>query len=228
MPKHVVVLGAGFGGLELVTGLSESIPDKVPYHPHRQERFVHLRFLETRRHVWTARSECRSSLIRRSAKPGVQFRQETSSRSKRPPTSSPTWRPTTLMSLWWRSAPTTTWRLPRDWRRTESSSILPGGAERAGRPGWVWRGRGGDWCARAVLQVSGGAERDGASGTRFLGAAWLPAELDHPSVSPLPMPIPISKRTSEVIMEILAAPGSNTGRGLVTRLDPTTTGGLRG
>jgi sulfide:quinone oxidoreductase len=29
MPKHVVVLGAGFGGLELVTRLSESVSDKV-------------------------------------------------------------------------------------------------------------------------------------------------------------------------------------------------------
>ncbi len=28
-PMRVVVLGAGFGGLELVTGLSESVPDKV-------------------------------------------------------------------------------------------------------------------------------------------------------------------------------------------------------
>ncbi len=29
MAEHVVVLGAGFGGLELVSGLSEAIPDKV-------------------------------------------------------------------------------------------------------------------------------------------------------------------------------------------------------
>ena len=29
MVEHVVVLGAGFGGLELVTGLSEAIPDNL-------------------------------------------------------------------------------------------------------------------------------------------------------------------------------------------------------
>ena len=29
MKKQVVVLGAGFGGLELVSRLSESVPDKV-------------------------------------------------------------------------------------------------------------------------------------------------------------------------------------------------------
>ena len=29
MSKHIVVLGAGFGGLELVTRLSESVPDQA-------------------------------------------------------------------------------------------------------------------------------------------------------------------------------------------------------
>jgi len=29
MKTHVIVLGAGFGGLELVSRLSESVPDKV-------------------------------------------------------------------------------------------------------------------------------------------------------------------------------------------------------
>ena len=29
MSRHVVVLGAGFGGLELATRLSEAVPDKA-------------------------------------------------------------------------------------------------------------------------------------------------------------------------------------------------------
>ena len=77
MPKHIVVLGAGFGGLELVSGLSESVPDKVQITLiDKNESFMFgfskLDVMFGRRpasEVWNP--------YRDIAKPGVEFRQET-------------------------------------------------------------------------------------------------------------------------------------------------------
>ena len=48
---RVVVLGAGFGGLELTTILSEALGDGAGPHADRQERRLRLRLLEARRDV---------------------------------------------------------------------------------------------------------------------------------------------------------------------------------
>src|SRR5258708_12945412 len=77
MPEHVVVLGAGFGGLELVTGLSEAMADKVRITLiDKSDAFMFgfskLDVMFGRRQeseVWNP--------YRAIDKPGVEFRQET-------------------------------------------------------------------------------------------------------------------------------------------------------
>src|SRR5260221_1403150 len=77
MAEHVVVLGAGFGGLELATGLSEAIPDKVRITLiDKSDAFMFgfskLDVMFGRRReseVWNP--------YRAIDKPGVEFRQET-------------------------------------------------------------------------------------------------------------------------------------------------------
>ena len=46
--KHIVILGAGFGGLELASRLSDSVADEVSRHADRPERRLHVRLLEAR------------------------------------------------------------------------------------------------------------------------------------------------------------------------------------
>src|SRR5580700_11048252 len=77
MTEHVVVLGAGFGGLELVTGLSESVPDKVQItlidkNDSFMFGFSKLDVMFGRRQVSELWNPYRGI-----AKPGVEFRQET-------------------------------------------------------------------------------------------------------------------------------------------------------
>ena len=77
MSTHVVVLGAGFGGLELVTRLSEAVPDKVRITLiDKSDAFMFgfskLDIMFGRRQaseVWNSYSDIN--------KPGVEFRQET-------------------------------------------------------------------------------------------------------------------------------------------------------
>ncbi len=77
MPKHVVVLGAGFGGLELVTGLSESVPDKV--HITLIDKNDSFMFGFSKLDVMFGRRQVSEvwNAYRQIAKPGVEFRQET-------------------------------------------------------------------------------------------------------------------------------------------------------
>src|ERR1700689_4840518 len=77
MPKHVVVLGAGFGGLELATRLSEAVPDRahvtlIDKNDSFMFGFSKLDILFDRRQaseLWNP--------YRHIAKPAVEFRQET-------------------------------------------------------------------------------------------------------------------------------------------------------
>ena len=77
MPHHIVVLGAGFGGLELVTRLSESVSDKaqitlIDKNDAFMFGFSKLDIMFGRRQasdVWHS--------YRDMAKSGVEFRQET-------------------------------------------------------------------------------------------------------------------------------------------------------
>src|ERR1700676_525761 len=77
MAEHVVVLGAGFGGLELVTGLSESIPDKV--HITLIDKNDAFMFGFSKLDVMFGRRQASEvwNPYRGIDKPGVEFRQET-------------------------------------------------------------------------------------------------------------------------------------------------------
>jgi sulfide:quinone oxidoreductase len=77
MSKHIVILGAGFGGLELATRLSESVPDEarvtlIDKNAAFMFGFSKLDVMFDRRPV----SELWHS-YRDVAKPGLEFRQET-------------------------------------------------------------------------------------------------------------------------------------------------------
>src|ERR1700737_217621 len=77
MPTQVVVLGAGFGGLELVTGLSESVPDQV--HITLIDKNEAFMFGFSKLDVMFGRRQASEvwHSYRDIAKPGVEFRQET-------------------------------------------------------------------------------------------------------------------------------------------------------
>ena len=74
MATRVLILGAGFGGLELATTLSEELGDGRRGHPDRQGRRLRLRLLEARRDV---RPRRRADAVRLPyadfAKPGVRL-----------------------------------------------------------------------------------------------------------------------------------------------------------
>jgi sulfide:quinone oxidoreductase len=74
--KHVVILGAGFGGLELASRLSESLPDEVRVTLIDQNDGFTFGF--SKLDILFGREEAAAVLIpyRELAKPGVEFRQE--------------------------------------------------------------------------------------------------------------------------------------------------------
>jgi sulfide:quinone oxidoreductase len=77
MTEHIVVLGAGFGGLELVTGLSEAIPDKV--HITLIDQSDAFMFGFSKLDVMFGRRQASEvwNPYRGIDKPGIEFRQET-------------------------------------------------------------------------------------------------------------------------------------------------------
>ena len=78
MTTSVLVLGAGFGGLELSTRLSEELGDRRRRDADRPRGRVRVRLLEARRDVRDARRRTRSaSATRDITTPHVRFRQET-------------------------------------------------------------------------------------------------------------------------------------------------------
>src|SRR5258708_24153696 len=77
MAEHIVVLGAGFGGLELVTGLSEALRDKVRITLiDKSDAFM---FGFSKLDVMFGRRQASEvwNSYRAIDKPGVEFRQET-------------------------------------------------------------------------------------------------------------------------------------------------------
>ena len=77
MPKHVLILGAGFGGMELATRLSETIPDEVRVTLiDRNDAFF---FGFSKLEVMLGRQSADEIRLRYSdfVKDGVEFRQET-------------------------------------------------------------------------------------------------------------------------------------------------------
>ncbi|HZQ86941.1 MAG TPA: FAD-dependent oxidoreductase [Acidimicrobiales bacterium] len=220
---RVVVLGAGFGGLELVTRLSDAVPDKAQVTLIDQNDAFMFGF--SKLDVMFGRRRASEVWIpyRNIAKPGVEFRQEKVTsidpESRRVTTDRASYEADILVVA-----------LGADYDLGATPGLVedgyefytPEGAERAGD---------------ALARFSGGAVVVGVLGPFFKcpGAPNEAALLVHDFltgrgirdsstihlVSPLPMPIPISRRTSEAIAAILAEHGIEYWpSSRVTRLDP--------
>jgi sulfide:quinone oxidoreductase len=225
MKKHVMVLGAGFGGLELVSRLSESVPDSVEITlVDKSDKFMFgfskLDVMFGRRPVSELWHPYRSI-----NKPGVTFRQETvlsiDAAARRVRTDGGDYEPDVLVVA-----------LGADY----DISATPGLAE----DGYEFYSVAGAERARDVLDAfSGGTVIVGVLGGFFKcpGAPNEAALLlnDYLSrrgireassihlISPLPRPIPISMRTSDAIAAILQDHGIEYSPSTtVTRLDPGT------
>ena len=124
MPKkHVLILGAGFGGLELATRLSETIPDLVRVTLlDRNDSFF---FGYSKLDVMLGRQSADGVRMnyRDIAKDGVELRQETVTAvdptARRVTTDLGSTTPTSSPLPW---APTTTWRPRRASRRAATST----------------------------------------------------------------------------------------------------------
>lgn len=209
MTKHVVVLGAGFGGLELVTGLSESIPDKVHItlidkHDSFIFGFSKLDVMFGRRQsseVWNP--------YRQIVKPGVEFRQETvtsiDAEHRRVTTGVATYDSDILVVA-----------LGADYDVAATPGLAEDGYE-------FYSPAGAERARDALAAFAGGVVVIGVLGPLFKcpGAPNETALLLHDYlarralrevssihlVSPMPMPIPISNRTSAAIVTILEEHG---------------------
>jgi sulfide:quinone oxidoreductase len=223
MSKHVVVLGAGFGGLELVTRLSEAVPDKVHItlidnNDAFMFGFSKLDIMFGRRpasEVWNS--------YRDIVKPGVEFRQEKVTsidpERRRVITDAATYDADILVVA-----------LGADY----DIGATPGLVE----DGYEFYSAAGAERARDALAAFGGGDVVVAVLGGFFKCPGAPNETalllhDYLSrrglrqsstihlVSPLPMPIPISKKTSAAIIAILEEHGIEYWpSSMVTRLDP--------
>jgi sulfide:quinone oxidoreductase len=220
---HVVVLGAGFGGLELVTALSESVPDRaritiIDKNDAFMFGFSKLDVMFGRRsasEVWNP--------YRHINKPGVEFRQETvrsiDAAQRRVVTDAATYDADILVVA-----------LGADYDFEATPGLTEDGYE-------FYSPRGAGRARDALAAFGGGAVVVSVLGPMFKcpGAPNETALLLHDYlsrrgiresstihlISPMPMPIPISKRTSEAIIAILEGHGIEYWpSSRVTRLDP--------
>ena len=220
---QVLVLGAGFGGLELVTRLSEAVPDKAQVTLIDQnDAFI---FGFSKLDVMFGRRQASEVWIpyRDIAKPGVEFRQETvisiDPERRRVVTDHGTYDADILVVA-----------LGADYDLAATPGLVEDGYE-------FYTPAGAERARDALASFSGGAVVVGVLGPFFKcpGAPNETALLvdDYLTkrglrdsstihlVSPLPMPIPISKRTSEAIAAILEEHGIEYWpSSRVTRLDP--------
>ena len=155
MKPRVVILGAGFGGLELATLLSEALGDYVDVTLIDQnDSFV---FGYAKLDVMFGRTTGDAIRIAYGdiEKPGVRFLKRRSQRSTPNAARDHRRRESTTLTSWsWRSAPTTTWmRLRARRRRATSSTPLPAPS------GWA-----------SCFRASRGAERSSASARRLSNA----------------------------------------------------------
>jgi len=223
MTEHVVVLGAGFGGLELVTGLSEAVPDKV-----------HITLIDKNDAFVFGFSKLDVMFGRRRAsevwnpygaidKPSVEFRQETV-------TSIDPDRRRVVTDVATYDADILVVALGADYDVAATPGLAEDGFE-------FYSFAGAERARDALDRFNGGAVVVGVLGPFFKcpgapneTALLLHDYLSHRGlresstihlVSPLPMPIPISKRTSSAITAILEEHGIEYWpQSRVNRLDP--------
>ena len=225
MVQSIVVLGAGFGGLELVSVLSDAVADQVEITLiDKSDSFIFgfskLDVMFGRRGLDEVRAHYTDLL-----KPSVQFRRETvhtiEAATRTVVTDAATYHPDVLVVA-----------LGADYDVSATPGLAddgfefytPEGAERAGRALAGFKG------GKVVIGVLGpffkcpGAPNETALLTHdYLQQAGVREDSTIYLTSPLPMPIPISKPTSEVIVSLLEEAGIEYWPGsLVTRLDPAT------
>jgi sulfide:quinone oxidoreductase len=225
MKKHVMVLGAGFGGLELVSRLSESVPDNVEITLiDKSDAFM---FGFSKLDVMFGRRSA-SELwhpYRGINKPGVTFRQETvrsiNAAARQIVTDGGDYEPDVLVVA-----------LGADYDIPATPGLAEDGYE-------FYSVAGAERAREALDAFSGGTVIVGVLGGFFKcpGAPNEAALLlnDYLSrrgiresssihlISPLPRPIPISLRTSDAIVAILQSHGIEYSPSTtVTRLDPET------
>lgn len=209
MPSEILVLGAGFAGLELATQLSESVADKV--HVTLIDKGDAFTFGFSKLDVMFGRQSISEIWYpyRDIVKPSVELRQETilsiDAAERRVVTDVATYEADVLVVA-----------LGADYDAAATPGFVEGGIEfyspdGAERARLALEAFGG---GAVVLGVLGGVFKcPGAPNeTALLLADYLERRgLRERSsihlVSPLPMPIPISKRTSDAISSILADRG---------------------
>lgn len=223
MPQHVVILGAGFGGLELATRLSEAVPDKARVTLiDKNEAFM---FGFSKLDVMFGRVPMAQAWhsYRDVVKPSVEFKQETVTsidpEHRRVVTSAGTYDADILVVA-----------LGADYDPGATPGLIEDGCE--------FYSTDGAHRARGVLeQFGGGAVVVSVLGPVFKcpGAPNETALMVHDYLSrrglrdkstihlvtPMPMPIPISRKTSDAIIKILEDHGIEYWpQSKVTHLDP--------
>jgi sulfide:quinone oxidoreductase len=221
--KHVVVVGAGFGGLELVTRLSESVPDKA--HITLIDKNDSFMFGFSKLDILFGRHPTSEMWhpYRNLSKPAVEFRQETV-------TSIDPGRRQVVTNASHYDADILVVALGADYDVPATAGLAEDGYE-------FYSAAGAERAHDALDRFEGGAVVIGVLGT-FFKCPGAPNEtallLDDylvkrglresstiQLVSPMPMPIPISKKTSSAIVAILEEHGIEyLPSSRVTRLDP--------
>jgi len=220
---HILVLGAGFGGLELASRLSESVPEEARVTlVDRQEAFM---FGYSKLDVMFGRRDINEVWhpYRTIDKPGVEFRREEivsiDAGNRHVVTEAASYNPDILVVA-----------LGADYDLAATPGLVEDGCEFYSPLGAV---RARDLLAAfsgggVVVAVLGGTFKcPGAPNetalllSDYLARRGLRAESTIHLVSPLPMPIPISKKTSDAIAAMLAEAGIEYWPSArVTRLDP--------
>ena len=225
MKTKVLVLGAGFGGLELVTRLTEAIPDLVDItmidkSPSFTFGFSKLDVMFGRRSLDQVRAPYRDI-----NNPNVGIRQETiesiDASNRRVVTDGGTYDCDVLVVA-----------LGADYDITATPGLAEGGIE-------FYSLAGAERAAQALADFNGGAVMVSVLGPFFkcpgapietvlLLNEFLPERglRDRSTIhltSPMPMPIPISQLTSSALLALLDEAGvEHSFSSLVTHLDPTT------
>jgi sulfide:quinone oxidoreductase len=221
----VVILGAGFGGLELATRLSDAVADKVRVTLIDKSDAFMFGFSKldvmfgrlTADEVWIPYGDI--------AKPSVEFRQETITSidpvTRRVVTDAGTYDADILVVA-----------LGADYKPEATPGLLEDGFE-------FYSTAGAERAGEALTEFPGGAVVISVLGPAFKcpGAPNETALMVHDLlerrgirekstihlVTPMPMPIPISRKTSEAIMKILEDHGIEYWpQSMVARLDPVT------